>query len=204
MMLKQALFNAISGKSGSGGGGAGGLISSAIGSLMPTAAPLAAAGATLASAGAVLGTAAGGIGASAASLMAAAQMLMVANSMKAGMFHGGGIVGTPAMGRSVSPMAFIGATRYHSGGLAGLRPNEVPTILERNEEVLTRSDPRHRLNGGLTRGGGADGGIGASFRQVLAIGDEEIAGAMSGDAGERTIMTVLRRNRTTLKQWASE
>lgn len=203
MMLKQALFNALSNKSASGGGGVGGMISSAIGSLMPTAAPLMAAGTTLSAAGGVLTTASAGLGTSAASLMAAAQMLMVANSMKAGMFHGGGVVGAPSMSRSLSPMAFLGATRYHSGGLAGLRPNEVPTILERNEEVLTRSDPRHRMNGGLTKGG-AGGGMGDSFRQVLAIGDDEIANAMAGDAGERTVMTILRRNRTTLKQWANE
>ncbi len=40
------------------------------------------------------------------------------------------------------------AIRYHSGGLAGLRPDEYSAILQRGEEVLTRDDPRNRLNGG--------------------------------------------------------
>lgn len=61
--------------------------------------------------------------------------------------HSGGVVGTPSgMTRSVSPLAFSNAVKYHGGGIAGLRPNEVPTILERGEEVLTASDPRHRNN----------------------------------------------------------
>lgn len=64
------------------------------------------------------------------------------------LFHTGGIVGEGGASRAVSPLAFAGATRYHSGGLAGLAPDEVPAILRRREEVLTTSDPRHRDNGG--------------------------------------------------------
>ena len=48
-------------------------------------------------------------------------------------------------------MAFAGARRMHSGGLAG---NEVPAILQRGEEVLTADDPRHRGNAGGKGGGG--------------------------------------------------
>ena len=36
----------------------------------------------------------------------------------------------------VSPLAFIGAERYHSGGRVGLRGGEVPAILQRGETVL--------------------------------------------------------------------
>jgi hypothetical protein len=32
--------------------------------------------------------------------------------------------------------------------MLGLRSNEVPAILQRGEEVLTRGDPRHRANQG--------------------------------------------------------
>ena len=59
--------------------------------------------------------------------------------------HTGGIVGSMPETRQVSPMVFAGAKRYHSGGLVG---NEVPIIAQRGEEVLTRSDPRHAMNGG--------------------------------------------------------
>ena len=37
--------------------------------------------------------------------------------------------------RTVSPALFAGAPRYHSGGIAGLAPNEVPAILKKGEIV---------------------------------------------------------------------
>lgn len=111
--------------------------------------------------------------------------------------HEGGIAGeVGGRSRSVSPLAFAGAPRYHSGGIAGLQPNETTAILKKGEEVLTEDDPRHRANGGLTPQGGTQTGI----RQVLAIGDDEIAGAMSGAAGETTVLTHIRRNQATIKQ----
>lgn len=59
--------------------------------------------------------------------------------------HAGGIAGTGSPKR-VSPWVFANAPRYHSGGIAGLASNEVPAILQRGEEVLTRDDPRHIAN----------------------------------------------------------
>ncbi len=61
--------------------------------------------------------------------------------------HTGGIVGHRTVGsgngtRMVSAAMFANALRYHTGGVAGLKPDEVPTILRRNEEVLTEQDPR--------------------------------------------------------------
>lgn len=54
--------------------------------------------------------------------------------------HDGGIVGgPPTFTRAVHPGLFSGAPRYHSGGIAGLRPDEVPAILQRGERVLSRS-----------------------------------------------------------------
>lgn len=74
-----------------------------------------------------------------------------------GVKHNGGIAGRSDNGngtRTVSPMVFAGAGRFHEGGLPGLKPNEVPTILEKGEEVLTADDPRHVANGGAGGGGG--------------------------------------------------
>ena len=65
--------------------------------------------------------------------------------------HRGGIAGSlPSYARGFSPTVWLGASRYHFGGLAG---DEVPAILRRGEEVLTRDDPRHRANGGMAGGG---------------------------------------------------
>jgi tape measure domain-containing protein len=61
-------------------------------------------------------------------------------------FHQGGIVGGGvSRGRAVDPRVWIGAPRFHSGGIAG---NEVAAILKKGEEVLTEDDPRHVKNGG--------------------------------------------------------
>jgi tape measure domain-containing protein len=65
-------------------------------------------------------------------------------------FHDGGVVGGGSnRGRMVDPRAWIGAPRFHGGGIAG---NEVASILKRGEEVLTEDDPRHVKNGGGAMG----------------------------------------------------
>jgi len=60
--------------------------------------------------------------------------------------HGGGIAGRDSSFTRAMPAAmFRRAPRLHSGGLAA---GEVPAVLQAGEEVLTRRDPRHRMNGG--------------------------------------------------------
>lgn len=57
----------------------------------------------------------------------------------AGIFHQGGVAGGPAQQRLIPALAFAGAPRFHDGGLAGLRADEVPAILQRGEMVLSRA-----------------------------------------------------------------
>lgn len=58
--------------------------------------------------------------------------------------HSGGVVGGGARRTrtGVPAYVFAGAPRLHRGGIAGLRPNEVPTILERGETVRTAEQER--------------------------------------------------------------
>jgi hypothetical protein len=56
-----------------------------------------------------------------------------------GIFHAGGLVGAPAPQRLVPAYAFAEAPRMHRGGMVGLRPDEVPAILQRGEMVLSRA-----------------------------------------------------------------
>ncbi len=51
--------------------------------------------------------------------------------------HGGGIAGDAQRTR----LPF-----YHNGGIAGLRPDDIPLIAKRGEEIITQDDPRHRNN----------------------------------------------------------
>jgi hypothetical protein len=69
--------------------------------------------------------------------------------------------------------------RYHGGGIAGLRPDEVPAILQRGEEVLTADDPRHRANGGV----GGD----VHLKNVIALDSAD-------RRGERVFLTFLSDN----------
>lgn len=103
-------------------------------------------------------------------------------------FHTGGVVGRGGRPGRVNPLLFAGALRYHGGGIAGLKPDEVPAILQKGEEVLTANDERHRDNGGLDSPGG--GGT-----RILNILDPDLAkNYMESAAGEKVILNHIRNN----------
>jgi tape measure domain-containing protein len=114
-----------------------------------------------------------------------------------GLGHTGGLVGSSRVGsgnssRQISPLAFAGAMRYHSGGIVGLRPGEVPIIAKQGEEMLTRDDPRHMLNGGLS------GGSGKPQINVRNINTFDAAGflaaALDTPAGEQVLFNFVSAN----------
>lgn len=83
--------------------------------------------------------------------------------------HTGGVIHKTALsGREVPGYVFKDAPRYHTGGIAGLKPNEVPAILMggpkgTREEVLTADDPRHSDNLGKNQ-------TGSTQPQNIAVG----------------------------------
>lgn len=110
--------------------------------------------------------------------------------------HGGGIMGhTAGTSRRVSPAWFATVQRFHTGGIAGLKPNEVPAVLERGEEVLTRGDPRHQLNGG--GGGGAAPQI--KIVNALDAGDM-VSQGLSTPAGGQAFMNFIRSNKRAVRE----
>ena len=59
--------------------------------------------------------------------------------LQAGVGHAGAVAGQPGgVRRAVPPAVFALAPRFHSGGIAGLRPDEVPIIAQRGETILPR------------------------------------------------------------------
>lgn len=61
-------------------------------------------------------------------------------------FHEGGVVGETSVPRRQLPShVFAGAPRYHSGGIAGLMPGEIPAILQRGEVVLPKDANRSAM-----------------------------------------------------------
>lgn len=63
-----------------------------------------------------------------------------AGGIFANILHAGGMVGSPGPGRMVPAMTFANAPRMHAGGWAGIKPDEVPAILQRGERVLSRRE----------------------------------------------------------------
>jgi len=99
--------------------------------------------------------------------------------------HSGGMVGSGRR-RQVPAFAFAGAPRLHSGGY--LKANEVPTVLEKGEEVLAKDDPRNAANGG--------GGT-----RILNVIDPALVHDYLASAdGEKTIINTIRRNAGTVNQ----
>ena len=111
--------------------------------------------------------------------------------------HSGGVVGASGVGsgsRSISPAWFTNAVRYHTGGMVGLAPDEVPIVARQGEEVLTETDPRHRNNGGLGGGGGNT--------KVVNMFDAPsfLSEALNSKVGEEAIFNFVRANPAAFKQ----
>jgi hypothetical protein len=101
-----------------------------------------------------------------------------AGGLFANILHEGGVVGAGGPTRMVPAMAFAAAPRMLSGGWAGLRPDEVPAILQCGERVLSRRE---------AQAWGAGGGVtinintrdAESFRQSRTQVAADIARAVS-------------------------
>ena len=101
-----------------------------------------------------------------------------AGGIFANVLHAGGMVGSAGPSRLVPAMAFSAAPRMHGGGMAGLRHDEVPAILQRGERVLSRREAQSY---------GASGGVNVtimardaeSFRQSRTQVAADIARAVS-------------------------
>lgn len=108
--------------------------------------------------------------------------------------HTGGMVtATGGTTRAVSPAWFNNAVRYHSGGIAGLAPDEVPTILRQGEEVLTETDPRHRANGGAV--GGGKGTKILNFFDAASF----LSAALADKIGEEAVLNYVKNNPAAFK-----
>src|SRR5690606_22817682 len=75
------------------------------------------------------------------------------------LFHNGGTVGAGTQARTgVKPAICASAVKYHGGGIAGLRSEEVPAILKTGEVVRTQEQERalaNRMAAANNGGGGA-------------------------------------------------
>jgi len=101
------------------------------------------------------------------------------------LFHDGGIAGAGGARRAMSPSWLQNAYRYHMGGIAGLKPGEVPAVLKVGEEILTQDNPRHIANGG-----------GGQSTKVVNLFDSGsfLSEALNSKVGEKAILNWVRAN----------
>lgn len=104
--------------------------------------------------------------------------------------HSGGIAGSVGPSRAVPAATFAKAVKYHDGGIAGLKSNEVPAILQKGEEILTADNPRHVANGG--------GGLNAKIVNVFDPTDV-LEAALASSAGEKVLMNWMTRRSRAIK-----
>lgn len=113
--------------------------------------------------------------------------------------HSGGLVGhSPNRTRrlALTPAAAL-APRYHSGGMPGLAPDEYLTILQKNEEVLAKSDPRNIMNANKGQAQSADSG---NLRVVLVDDRSRVAEAMNSPEGGRVVVQHIKANLPSIRQ----
>ena len=102
-----------------------------------------------------------------------------------GIFHKGGVVGRDGGGhnRAVSPSVFNNAPRYHSGGVVGLKSDEVPAILQKGEIVIPKnhSTVAQKRSGDVTispvyqiDARGADSGVDEKIQIALSKNNEDL------------------------------
>jgi hypothetical protein len=100
-----------------------------------------------------------------------------------GTMHDGGLVGRDwTGGRYIHPAYFDDAPRYHSG----LRPDEVPAILQQGEWVLSRDDVA-----AIRKGGNTGGGVTVNHTVVDNAGTKVKHETRQNEDGSIDIMTII-------------
>lgn len=123
----------------------------------------------------------------------------MAGGVAAPVKHAGGIVGGASnRNRSVSDGIFAGAQRYHTGGLPGIKADEIPIIAQKGEEILAKNDPRNILNGGGRQAG--NNTTPQNMRMVLVDDRSRIPEAMASREGEQVMMVNINRQAQTVRQ----
>lgn len=113
--------------------------------------------------------------------------------------HGGGIVGsTGSWTRSLNPLLFGTAPRFHAGGFPGLAPDEVAAVLQRGEEVITENDRRHTRNGG--RRGASGSGVDRVVINNYTDATPQIREQPNASGGRDTIVTLKRLARESVAE----
>ena len=128
-----------------------------------------------------------------------------------GLFHSGTALGSGTIGsnmpnrtKSVSPMAWANAPRFHTGYNGGLKNNEIPAILEETEAVLTQDSPFHPKNQAKTMAAASGGGGMPNIKIVNAIdAGDFVSEGLNTAVGETAMLNFIRKNKSSFKEVVS-
>lgn len=126
----------------------------------------------------------------------------IMGAMGAASNHTGGVVGRDSGPTKMLSMSTIqNAVRYHGGGVAGLKSNEIPTVLERGEVVRTEQQEKALADRQAMLESGSSGGSSAQPLTMINAIDMEsaYAAAASSDALGKTILNHIKLNKSTVK-----
>ena len=118
--------------------------------------------------------------------------------------HTGGVVGRDSGPRKTLPASvFQNAVRYHTGGVAGLKPNEVPTVLEAGEVVRTEQQEK-ALAAKMDAAKNATSGGGGASPQIKIVNQidsgDMVSAGLGSAAGEKAFINSISQNRDTIKR----
>lgn len=117
-----------------------------------------------------------------------------ASGIAAAVAHTGGTIGVTRLPqRIVPPATFARAKRLHSGG-TGIKPGEVPAILQESEAVLT-ANQQDTVSAALQSGNKE-----VAIRNVLVTDPAFVTDAMASSQGERTLVSMVTKNRVAMRQ----
>lgn len=113
------------------------------------------------------------------------------------LFHEGGVAGQATQGRAINPSWFNGAVKYHTGGIAGLAPNEVPAILEKGETIRTE-EQEAALQDQLA-GGGSRNAVQPIIKVINAFdAGSFVSEGLSSAEGEQSMLNWVRSNSSAI------
>ena len=123
-----------------------------------------------------------------------------AGGAAASVAHSGAVIGSGSANRTRTTPAswFAAAPRMHTGGVVGLAPDEVPTILQKGEEVLAKNDPRNVMNGGAA--GNPNVAVAGPTIYNMVDQDDLTQAVMSNPATGPAIVNYIKTNKRQVKQ----
>lgn len=124
----------------------------------------------------------------------AGRLVAASGGTAASVLHSGGRVRASGGGRTrqVDPLLFLAAPRLHSGTVPGLKPDEVPAILQDGETVFSREQ---------TAAMGRAGGGGPPIRIINTFEPADVVQQyLQTSAGEKAIMNAIERNQRGVQQ----